>query len=271
MTARAREGLQLYRILIGARIRAQLEYRASFIVNLIASTFITAADFLVLAVLFGHLPQLSGWTLPEVAFLYGVSGIGFAIADLFIGHIELTTDLIRSGQFDVVLLRPAGTLFQVVASDFALRRLGKALQSAVVLVVAIGALHIHWDAGRVLMTATIAASGGAIFASVFVVGACVTFWFVGSSEFANAFTYGGQQMTAYPLGVFGPWLRRLLAYVIPLAFVAYLPALYVLDKPDPLGLPEFLRYCSPLVAIGSLFVARGAWNFAVRHYRSTGS
>jgi viologen exporter family transport system permease protein len=265
------DGAHLYRRLIGARMRAQLEYRTSFVVNLISTALITAADFLVIAVLFEHLPLLAGWSLPEVAFLYGVSGIGFAIADLVVGHIEQTSELIRTGQFDVVLLRPAGTLFQVVASDFALRRIGKALQSAVVLVVALGALDIRWDVGRVLMTGTIAISGGAIFSAVFIVGACVTFWFVGSSEFANAFTYGGQSMTAYPLNVFGPWLRRVLAYVIPLAFVAYLPGLYVLDKPDPLGLPTVFRYLSPLVAVGSLLAARAVWHFAVRHYRSTGS
>jgi ABC-2 type transport system permease protein len=268
---RTRDTFVLYRRLVGARARAQLEYRASFVVNVVGATLISATDFLVIAVLFEHLPHLSGWSLAEVGFLYGVSGIGFAFADLVVGHIEGTHELVRSGQFDVLLLRPAGTLFQMVASDFALRRLGKALQSVVVLVVAVRALDIHWDAGRVAMTVAMAVSGGAIFASVFVVGACATFWFVGSTEFSNAFTYGGQQMTTYPLDVFGPWLRRMLGYAVPLAFVAYLPALYVLDKPDPLGLPTVLRYCSPLVAIASVFVARACWNGAVRHYRSTGS
>jgi viologen exporter family transport system permease protein len=265
------EGTHLYRQLIGARMRAQLEYRTSFVVNVVSTALITAADFVVIAVLFEHLPLLAGWSLPEVGFLYGVSGIGFALADLVIGHIEQTAELIRTGQFDVVLLRPAGTLFQVVASDFALRRIGRVLQSAVVLVVAISALDIHWDVGRVLMTFAMVISGGAIFAAVFILGACVTFWFVGSAEFSNAFTYGGQTMAQYPLNVFGPWLRRLLAYLIPLAFVAYLPALYVLDKHDPLGLPSVLRYLSPFVAIATLFVARAVWHYAVRHYRSTGS
>jgi ABC-2 type transport system permease protein len=269
--ARWRDGWHLYRVLVAARIRAQLEYRASFVTNVISTALVTAADFVVIAVLFAHFPLLAGWSLPEVAFLYAASGAGFAIADMVIGHIEMTHDLVRTGQFDVVLLRPAGTLFQVVSSDFALRRLGKVAQALVVGAVALPALDIAWDAGRVLMTIAMVVSGAAIFTAVFVAGSCLTFWFVGSSEFANAFTYGGAQMTAYPLSVFGPWLRRLLAYAIPLAFVAYLPGLYVLDKEDPLGLPTVLRYLSPLVAIGTLFVARAIWDFAVRHYRSTGS
>ena len=40
---------------------------------------------------------------------------------------------------------------------------------------------------------------------------------------------------------------------IPLAFVCYFPALFVLGKADPLGLPRFLDFASPAVA-----VARGA-------------
>ena len=44
---------------------------------------------------------------------------------------------IRSGQFDVVLLRPVGTLLQVMSSDLALRRIGRVTQATVVLVYAL--------------------------------------------------------------------------------------------------------------------------------------
>ena len=58
---------------------------------------------------------------------------------------------------------------------------------------------------------------------------------------------------------------------IPMAFVCYFPALYILRKHDPLGLPSFLRFASPLVAALAAVVAGTIWRIAVRHYRSTGS
>ena len=58
--------------------------------------------------------------------------------------------------------------------------------------------------------------------------------------------------------------------MIPIAFVAYLPALYILDKPDELGLPDALQYASPFVAVLTVLVARLVWENAVRHYRSAG-
>jgi ABC-2 type transport system permease protein len=46
--------------------------------------------------------------------------------------------------------------------------------------------------------------------------------------------------------------------------------LFVLGKRDPLGLPRFLDFCSPLVALAAACVSGSVWRFAVRHYRSAG-
>jgi ABC-2 type transport system permease protein len=71
--------------------------------------------------------------------------------------------------------------------------------------------------------------------------------------------------------VFGPWVRRLLCYAVPSAFVAYFPTLALLDRPDPLGLPHFLRYSAPLVAVAAVLVSALVWRAAIRHYQGAGS
>ena len=114
-------------------------------------------------------------------------------------------------------------------------------------------------------------SGTAIFCAIWVIGAAVTFWTVETSEVTNVFTYGGAELVAHPLPIYADWLRRFFTFVIPLAFVSYLPALYILDRSDPLGLPDVLQFCSPLVAAAFLLAAREAWGLGVRHYQSTGS
>ena len=81
---------------------------------------------------------------------------------------------------------------------------------------------------------------------------------------------GGNFLAQYPIDIFSSWLRRFLAYIVPLAFVCYFPALYILDKPDPLGLPRLLEFSSPLVAAIAAVIAGLVWRGAVRHYRSAG-
>jgi ABC-2 type transport system permease protein len=170
----------------------------------------------------------------------------------------------------VLLVRPRSALLQVFASDFAVRRLAKALQGGAVLVYALSALHVHWTLARVLFLLLSIPAGMVIFGSVWVVGACLAFWTTDGGEFTNAFTYGGNFMAQYPIDIYSVWLRRFLAYVVPLAFVCYFPALFVLGKDDPLGLPRFLEVASPLVALAAAGVAGVVWRFAVRHYRSAG-
>lgn len=271
LVTHARESFGLYRHLVGAQVRSHLEYRLSFALDAVSSFAINFVDFVTVLVLFSHVPVLGGWSLWQVAFLYGFSGISFAIADLFVGHIEDLHLQIRSGQFDVVLLRPVGALLQVIAFDLSLRRLGKFAQAAIVLGFALAHLDVHWTPARVAVFVASIPSGAVIFGSIWVLGACLTFFTIGSGEVANAFTYGGNTFASYPLDIFGPWLRRLLAFVVPLGFVAYLPAVFILDQHDALHLPSALHYAEPLVAIAAAAVAGAVWRFSVRHYRSSGS
>jgi ABC-2 type transport system permease protein len=261
----------VYRRLVGARIRSQLQYRLSFALNFVGMTLITFLDFAAILILFGQVDALGEWTVEEVALLYAISCIAFAFTDLTIGHLDLLPRMLREGDFDLVLVRPLSSLFQVVSNDFALRRLGKLIQGIAVLVFAVSRLDVDWTAARIGMLVLAIVAGAAIFAGVWVGLATIAFWLIDSLEVANAFTYGGNYLAQYPVNIFGGWLRRLVIFVIPVAFVSYFPSLYILGKDDELGLPRALQFASPLV--GGIACVAGAllWRAAVRHYRSVGS
>lgn len=271
ITTEAAAMLNVYRRLVGASVRTQLQFRTSLMMATIGAFAISFADFVQVLVIFAHLPRLGTWSVEEVAFLYGAAGTGFALCDIAVGSIERTGEMVRTGRFDTIMLRPAGTLVQIAGADLALRRIGGLAQASVVFVVAAGRLDLAWDPRRASLVVVMVSSGALIYAAVFLATAAVQFWVIGGTEIGNALTYGGSYLTSYPLPIFGNWLRRLLAYVVPLAFCAYLPALAVLDKPDELGLPEWMQYASPGVAVLTFGVGYSMWRFGVRHYRSTGS
>ena len=78
-------------------------------------------------------------------------------------------------------------------------------------------------------------------------------------------------MSSYPLSIYQAWIRRTFTFIIPIAFAAYYPGLYFLGRADPLGLPRFVSFLTPVVALAFSMVALGFWNWGVRHYQSTGS
>ncbi|MCC6179412.1 MAG: ABC-2 family transporter protein [Chloroflexi bacterium] len=262
---------QLYWLLLRAQARAQFQYRASFLLQALGQFVATFVGFVALLLLFHRFPSLAGWTFGEVAFLYGLSALAFGISDLICGGFDSLSPMIRTGSFDRVLTRPVGVFVQILASDLQIRRLGRIVQGLATLAVALTWLDVAWTPAKVLVAVMAAVSGATIFVAIWVIGAAVTFWTVQTSEVTNVFTYGGEELTSYPLPIFAEGLRRFFTFVVPLAFVSYLPALYILDHPDPLGLPPALQLCSPLVAAGFFVVARLTWAFGVRHYQSTGA
>lgn len=260
----------LYARLVGARARGQLEYRASLALQLVGTAALTLTDFVAVLILFQNVPTLDGWTLPEMALLYGIATISFAFTDLAVGHLDLFPEMIRTGTFDLILVRPLPSLLQVAASDFSLRRLGKAAQGVAVLAYAVSQLDVDWTPARAWVLVASIAAGAVVYAAVWVALATIAFWIVDAIEFVNAFTYGGSYLAQYPVTIFGRWLRGLVLFVLPLAFVAYFPALVILDRESGLVLPAELGYATPLVAVAAALVALGVWGRAVRHYRSAG-
>jgi ABC-2 type transport system permease protein len=106
---------------------------------------------------------------------------------------------------------------------------------------------------------------------MFVITASVAFWWTDSGEFGNAFTYGGRDFTSYPVSVYSGWFRTAFAYTLGFAFVSYYPALALLGVPDPIGLPGWVGWCAPLVAVAATTLAALIWRLGLRHYTSTGS
>jgi viologen exporter family transport system permease protein len=265
------EPLQLYVRLVGAQLRAQMQYKVSFLLAFAGSFLANIIEFGVVLVIFTRIPQLVGWSLAEIALLYGLSGTSFAIAETIAAALDTFQAHIVQGTFDRVLARPRGALFQVIAEDFALRRLGRVGQGVVVLVFALATLDVDWTFDRQIVLASALVSGTVIYFSIFVLGAAFCFWTVQGKEATHILTYGGDGLAQYPLDIYQGGVRRFFTFIVPLAFVSYEPALYVLGRPDPLGLPDVVRLFSPLAALLMVGAAVLGWQQGVRHYQSTGS
>lgn len=261
----------IYPRIVASRVRGHLAYPTSFALDTLAQVIGQGIELVVILVVFTQVSALGGFNQDEVLLIYGLAATAFGLADLLVGQIEELPTFIRTGEFDVMLLRPLSTLAQLLTSDVALRRLGRVAVGLGVLAWALARLDLDWTPLRVLVLVLAPVFGTVILSSIWVATNSVSFWFVDGREFANAFTYGSNFSTSYPITVYGPWLRGVLCFAVPSAFVAYFPALAVLDRPDPLGLPEALRYSSPLVAVVAVTIAALVWRSGVRHYQGTGS
>lgn len=261
----------LYRRLVVARIRSDWQYRTSFLIFMLAQALITTLDLLAILFLLDLIPSLGDWSTTEVLFLYAMSSVPFGLADLTLSSVQRVADYVQEGEFDRILLRPTSALLQLSALEFELRRVGRLIPSVGTLAWAMANTSIPWTPGRLAFLALSLASATLIYGALWILTSSLSFWAVASNEATNSVTYGGQTAAQYPLHLYPGWIRAVLGWAIPLAFVAYLPTIHLLGAPNPLGLPDGLAYAAPVVAAITLTLAMLAWRTGIRHYQSTGS
>lgn len=260
-----------YLALLRAQARSQTSYRASFAVDVASNLLLTVGDIVAILVLFRVTTDLAGFARREALVIVGLSACAFACADLAVGNIEQLRRYVRTGLLDALLVRPLGALPQLLAMDLPLRKLSRAAFGVAVLVVFLAAAGIDWTPQRVALAVVAPVGGAAYFAAVFIAGSTVAFWWIESGELASSVTYGGRETTYYPMTVYEGTFRRVFGFGLGFAFVAYYPALALLGRDDPLGLPGWVGWLAPAVALPASGVAAVAWRVGIRHYRSTGS
>jgi ABC-2 type transport system permease protein len=265
--------LETYRRLIAVRIQSQLQYRASTLLDIAGMAIVTGVEFGALAMVFQRFESIAGWTLGEVAFLYGLVTAAFGAMDLVFGGFDPDTfgPLVQRGALDQLLLRPVNITLQVFGSAFLLRRFGKIAQGIVIFCIALSMTSVHWTPTKVAYLPVVFVSQAAFFGGLFIIGATSTFWTVQRVEAINIFTYGGTELMSYPMTIYAKWMRRFFTYVVPMILLNYYPALYFLDKPDPLGGPACAPFLAPVAGFGMLAAALGFWRFGLKHYASTGT
>ncbi|GIE96767.1 ABC transporter permease [Paractinoplanes rishiriensis] len=260
-----------YLALVGGQIRSVATYRASFAVDTLGNLGATVLDVLTVFVLYRVTAQVGGFTLAEALLMTGLTAAGFVAADMVVGNIDRLKEYVRKGTLDTVLVRPLGVLPQIVFMDLPLRKVLRLVFGVIVYVSALVANDIAWTPERALLVVVAPLAAAVFFGAIFVATASLAFWWVESGEIGAGFTYGGRDFTSYPITVYGTWFRALFAYTLGFGFVAYQPSLALLGRPDPLGLPGWTGFVSPLIALVAAGLAFLAWRTGVRHYRSTGS
>jgi ABC-2 type transport system permease protein len=263
--------LMLYFNLMSAGLRSQMQYKASFILQFMGHLLITTSEFIAIVFIFGKFSHIKGWSLWEVGLLYGMTSVSFASSEILTRGFHIFDRMIRLGSFDRVLLRPAGMFIQILTAEVELRKLGRLLEGFVVMVIAWYMLGLGLDPAKLVFSIAALINGAIFYSALFIAGAAICFWSIESTELPNMLTYGGVEASSYPISAYRRWLRNTLIFIIPLAFINYFPALYILDKPDPLGLPYLMRFLFPLASAAVMIPAVKYWNYGVRHYKSTGS
>src|SRR5262245_46887857 len=265
------DSLRLYRHYLAVSFRSQMQYRASFLMRACGHFLVTGLEFIGFVALFRRFGQINGWTLPQMGLFYGIISISFAITEGCQRGFDVFPSLIKSGDFDRLLLRPRSPAFQVLGQELQLMRVGRFTQALIVLIWSADRLDLEWTAANIILVLIAVAGGVCLFSGLFVLQATMCFWSTEKVEIVNCATYGGVETAQFPVTIYRPWFRSIFTFVIPLATINYFPIQALLHLNDPLGSTRWLQWLSPLAGVAFFLICLQVWRFGVKHYTSTGN
>ncbi len=258
--------MRLYRKYFSMHLKGQMEYKASFVMTLFGQFFVAFSVVAAMYIIFERFHLVDGFSFEDALICFAVVCMGHAFCEAFVRGFDLFPQMISNGEFDRILVRPRGIIFQVLATKMDFTRLGKLIQSVVVLAYAIPNSGIDWTPDKILTLIFMTLSSCVIFSGVFILYGAVSFFTIEGIEFMNILVYGARQFGQYPYSIYGRGILMFLTAIVPLALCQYWPFLYLSGRETS---PGFIFL--PLLGCLFVFPCYAVWRIGVRHYKSTGS
>ncbi len=255
--------VRLYGIYLRMYFRTMAEYRADTFVAFIGGVVTQASALVFLTAIFRHIPHLAGWSYEELLFIFSVSLTAGALNIVFLNAPFSIHSYIRNGTLDIMMIRPPGTLFQVVSMSQEINGIGSVVTGLAIMGYSMLRLDVSWGIGSIAYLALALIAGMVIKFAVLLLFTVLAFWFIEIRSLLYPVTWLFD-FTQFPVSLFHPFIRGLLTYVLPFALGTYYPAVFLL-RPDHAGWAAML---APLAAVAVMAAACGFWSYGLRKYKS---
>ena len=263
-------------IVVGARLwlaglRGAMQYRTDTLVIVVMALVFQGTGFAFAWVVLSRFDVIADWGLGEVAFLYGLRLIVHAVAGVLGGPFFGLEWQVRSGAFDRYLVRPVPPLVQFMTQSVQISVLGDLLGGLAIFAAANALTDVAWSAPAVGYLLLAILGGALVELAIRTLVGALTFRWQTSQSFmfladSVVSTYGN-----YPLTIFGSILGFVFTFLVPLAFVAYLPSTVLLGRTAELQISPTFAFAAPLAGVVWFLLAVRVFNGQLRHYQSSGS
>lgn len=262
----SRHILRVWRARARVSIVRELQFRANFILGIMRQILWLGAFILFIYVIFSRTNSLSGWSQGEVLVVLALSRLIEGVLNtLFTQNIAELPRAVQQGQFDFYLVKPVPAQFYMAFKDFAFYQIGNIVAGLILLIYALYQLHtfpslLQW--GVFLFMGLL---GITMYYSLLILVASLVF-FVERLEALWGFLVLLSEPLTVPFDVFPRASRIALTYLIPIAFVVYVPAQTLTNRFAWWQLGVAVGLTTLLVVVSNL-----VWRAGLRRYTSASS
>ncbi len=256
--------LKLFGVYFRIGAMGEMQYRLNFFVQLFQSVVQLGTALGALAVVFSYTHTLGGWLPDEVLALVGVyTLVGGLIGLVVYPSLEQFITSVRDGTLDFTLIKPVDAQMVISLYSVDIWKLIDIGLGIALLIVSLARLGERVGVAEAALFIGMLITGGAIIYSVWIVLATLSFWFVRVENILEIFR-SLYEAGRWPISLYPPWLRFILSFIVPVAFVTSVPVEALTGR-----LTAGTLGVAALLAALRLAVSRLFWRIGLRQYSGT--
>lgn len=202
-----------------ANLQAAMEYRASFITQVVGMMLNNALYFIFWLLFFDRFKEVRGWGLNDMMLLYGIVAASFGLGVFLFGNALSLAEAVSTGRLDYYLALPRPVLLHALASRSVASGLGDFIYGLISF-----ALSGQLSAGAAGRFVFGVICGATVFLSFLVIVHSLAFWVGDASQLGSQALNAMITFAIYPLSLFDGTAKLLLLTLVPAAVVGTLPA-----------------------------------------------
>lgn len=200
-------------------IASSMEYRTSFIVQVIGMIVNNIGLILLWVIFFQKFPEVNGWEVGDTFMLFAITTTSFGFFMIFTGGAMEMARIVNRGELDYFLTFPTNTLWHAIVSRTSIPAIGDLFFGLALFFIFTN--YQSWQG--VVLFLVISVLSALIFVNFIVITQSIGF-FVGNFEgAAEQLFHALLGFTLYPQTVFHGVLKLIMFTVIPAFFIATLP------------------------------------------------
>lgn len=256
---------ELFLIIFKTSLIADLEYRVNFTVRILVDVLWYFMQILSFEVLYNHTPLIGDWNRSQARVFLGCLFVLDALFMIFVQeNAERMGDKVRKGELDFLLTKPVNSQFLVSFQKLATASLANLIIATAFFIYSIYQLEgFMWI--RLLWFIVIVPISLIVTYVTRFMFSCLNLIFV-KSESVQFLWYNLYKLGMRPESIHLPFVRKILLTLIPMSFVANVPAKVILEPFNP----TLIFWC--LVA-GPFYIylSHIFWNYCLKYYSSASS
>lgn len=249
-----------------ASLIREMEFRGSFILGIIRQCLWLGVFILWIEIAFQNTSDIAGWNRGEILTILALSRLIEGIMNVtFINNVMRTTELVQQGTFDFRLTKPLPTQFSTFFQRISWQSLGQLFSGLILFI------YVWWrdpaifTLSHTFLAIPLAGLGIVIYYSLLVIIASLAF-FVERLNSLWAFQNMFSEPLTVPFDIFPKGPRIALTYLLPIAFVVFVPAQALTGRLQWWQIPVAI-----LIAAIFLTLANIVWRAGLRRYSSASS